>query len=962
MVTTITAVLNEPINANVSALTKRELAYVITHSEFINQCLMQYPWMLALIDATPLCVMLSATKSCPCVELVMQHHFADIQQPLSESQQAAVIRQARHLGMMAIAWRDLLNQQSIEDSLIQVSRLANQLIMQAYAYAYQQFATRYGIPTDEHGQQHLYILGMGKLGGKELNFSSDIDLIFAYPSNGEFTDRRKPFEYQQFFIKVAQKLIHLLNTHTVDGQAYRVDMRLRPFGDSGPLVLPFAAIENYYESQGRSWERFAMLKSRIINPTPASQDPNKLALANIIRPFIYRRYVDFSIIDALRDLKQKIVQEVRRRQLHHNIKLGAGGIREVEFLVQSFQLIYAGRMPALKTASIFTALQVIENEALLPKDTVQQLLHCYLILRKTEHTLQQHNNAQTQTLPDDPVQRANLATVLAQHQEQYQAQHQATQVPLTADSVIEYVESVQAVIHQHFLDFIQEESNAPVAHDQQQLWHDIWSELYDQEPTALATTLPVAEPDSFLHELSLLTRDLHQAHMGDRGEALLARLMPVFLHEISQLKHRHTETLTSIRTIITAIASRTAYLELIYENAPVRQQLILFCAKSQWLIEHICAYPVLLDELIHPMYLQHTEHNIGQWQAEFSDELQQILLRIEPDDDEANMHALRQFKLAQRFRIAAADILGYLPIAQVSDKLTLLAEVLLDAQIKQAWQQVARRYGEPTGYSINHMGLGVIAYGKLGGLELSYTSDLDIVFVHQCPADTYTVHPQSDVASISAQQFYVKVVQRVVTLANSNSLLGNLYEIDLRLRPSGNSGLVICHIDTFAQYQQQEAWVWEHQALTRTRMIIGDSDIATRFQQIRHAILARPRDAALLAKDITAMRKKMRDHLAAKDKGSVADIEFLTQYWCLLYSHDYPAIHDYSDNLRQLTALGEHGVIDATTADTLIAAYLALRHQSHHAALQRKKAQQEDQDDINMTVNDIWQRTFNQLS
>ena len=929
---------------------RQQLKQVCTMSQYTRDSLTQFPWLLPhIMDAI---TQSQPVSNMPLFDTVIHYHQWDIQ-ALNDTQQMAVLRQVRHLGMITILWRDMLNLQSIETSLGEVSWLADTLILQAYQFAYAGFASRYGTPVDEHGKQELYILGMGKLGGKELNFSSDIDLIFAYPEVGEFTERRKPFEYQQFFIKVAQKLIHLLNTQTIDGQVYRVDMRLRPFGESGPLVLPFAGLENYYESQGRSWERFALLKARILNKRKASEDPNKLALANIIRPFIYRRYVDFSIIESLRDLKQKIVQEVRRRQLTNNIKLGAGGIREVEFLVQSFQLIYAGRMPAFKTASIFEALHVIETEALLPTDVVNDIRACYLVLRKTEHTLQQFANAQTQTLPNDHDQQTMLFKILQDYLRRYP--ELSVHFAESSDIAMPFIEGVQQRIHQHFQCFIEvddpNDDTQTVCASHQDIWHAL------EEPKKPDDfVLGGADANTIWHTLVALKTAINKGHIGERGETVLTKLVPLFLSDINALENNHLIAIESMCSIINAIASRTAYLELIMENIAVREQLIMFGSQSSWLIEHISAYPVLLDELIHPQYLQRSPHDLQQWRDEFTSELQQILLRIEPDDEEALIHAMRQFKLAQRFRIAAADILDYLPIAHVSDKLTLLAEVLTEALLRQAWQQTASRLGEPAGFDITNMGIGVIAYGKLGGLELSYTSDLDLVIVHECPADVNTTGGKRNV---SAQQFYIKLVQRFVSLASTNTLLGDVYEIDLRLRPSGNSGLLICHIDTFANYQATEAWVWEHQSLCRARMIVGSVSLQREFDAIRRRIITQPRAPEELQDKVSSMRQKMREHLGEKDKGALADIEFLTQYWCLQHATKHPEIIQYSDNLRQLDALSTANIISKTTAATLTEAYLTLRHHKHHEALKRGKVDKAPYyATLEQQVQQIWQEAF----
>ena len=910
--------------------TQHNITNACALSPFIDNVCQQYPDALAFITET-----LNLDHPLPNKEsltLLLQEFMAEVD---VEVTQLARLRQFRHFCMAHIAIRDTNNQQSIASSLTQVSDLASVLIMQAYTCAYAALQKRYGTPQGEHGPQHLYILGMGKLGGGELNFSSDIDLIFTYPASGEFTERRKPLEYQEFFIKVAQKTIHLLDTMTVDGQVYRVDMRLRPFGESGPLVMPFSAMEDYYQQQGRSWERFAMLKARILNPSDTYSDE----LAHILRPFIYRRYVDFSVIEALRDLKQKIVQENRRRNLTGNIKLGAGGIREVEFLAQSFQLIYGGRIKALQAPSLFSALDTIVDEGLMDAEEVQALKQAYLVLRKVEHSLQQYNNAQTQTLPQTVAEQKALVAVCAPYfahsqlrDVQTDKDNEATDVIITDyDDLLMHIHHSMQVVNRYFAELIKVDSGSTdVASDDFSIWDDLWS--LSMDPAEMAASVPEPAPLGFYEELQALQKNVSVYSAGDRGEAILNKLMPLFLMDIHEHFLAHSETcLKALGQILKAVASRTTYLELMYENAQVRQQLLKFCDLSEWVIARILAYPVLLDELIHPQYLTREVHDVHAWHAAYRNELQQSLLRVEPDDHELQIHTLRQFKLAQHFRIAAADILDFLPIAQVSDKLTVLAETLLEQVVHHAWQQIAEKHGVPPNTSAQATGLAIIGYGKLGGIELSYSSDLDIVFIHNQDPQGRT----DGLRSISTTEFYVKLVQRIMHLCSTKTLLGDLYELDLRLRPSGNSGLLVSHIDSFAEYQQNEAWTWEHQALVRTRIVFGNPDITAQFMQIRQDIIGQKRSPDTLAKEIVKMREKMREHLGEKDKGALADIEFLTQYWCLLHTHKEPEIVQYSDNLRQLEALGKAGIIRVETMQVLIDGYLVLRHHQHHKGLQR---------------------------
>ena len=502
---------------------------------------------------------------------------------------ARALRVFRNQNMAQIAWRDVLNQQDIETSLAQVSALADALIVGAYNTLYEQHCERYGVPMGEHGPQPMLILGMGKLGGRELNFSSDIDLIFVYPEKGETEGARKSTENQQFFIKLAQKLINALNKITTDGQVYRVDMRLRPFGDSGPLVMHMAAFEDYYQEQGRHWERFAMIKARVLNPpSPYRQD-----VENVLRPFTYRRYLDFTTIDALREMKGLIAGEQRRRQLTNNIKLGAGGIREIEFFAQSFQLIHGGREPALQVKGLKQTLQAIADKNLAAAEDITALYEHYLFLRKAEHTLQQINDEQTQLLPDNGLRQAIIAEVMG------------------FAGYGEFLAALTTVcdgVHSMFRSLIDSSEDS---HDEDDTvfsrCQDAWNlSLTPQEFGALICP-PIREEDTdAIYTTFMAFRDrLSQARLGHRGRDTLNKLMPEVLYVlIEQAPQKARIVLERALGVISAITGRTTYLDLLLENPDVLKQLLKLCDRSQWIADQIQRFPLLLDELLTPLYLQ----------------------------------------------------------------------------------------------------------------------------------------------------------------------------------------------------------------------------------------------------------------------------------------------------------------------------------------------------------------------
>lgn len=863
------------------------------------------------------------------------------------------LRAFRQLHMIGVAWRDLMQRQSIQASLEQVSQLADCQIMSAYHWLYQQHTQLYGVPVGSHGPQPMLIIGMGKLGGRELNFSSDIDLIFCYPEKGEIAGKRRSLEHQQFFTKLAQKLIAALNKVTADGQVFRVDMRLRPFGESGPLVMHFAALEDYYQEQGRQWERFAMLKGRILN----EETPYTEQLSQILHPFTFRRYLDFTTLDAIREMKQLIAKETRRRRLTNNIKLGAGGIREVEFFAQSFQLIHGGREAKLQSKSLVATLHTLPELDLVDEDVTSSLLDDYFYLRKLEHTLQEFNDEQTQTLPDTPWAQSVCASVMGF-------------TDFTA--LLTHTESVMQRINQHFNSIIEQPND--VDHDDDNLFQrceDAWLLALPKDDIIALIQPPLSDQqaEEVYHTLFNFRQQLRQYRIGQRGEDSLNKLMPEIIYLVlTKHAHQPVAVLKRILTVINAITGRTTYLDLLLENPDVNAQLFRLCEKSDWITQQIRQFPLLLDELLSPVYLQAQQTDIAQAYLDYRSELQQLTLRIEPDDVETLMDQWRQFRLCQQLRIAAADISGSLPVAKVSDKLTALAEVVLDNVIRAAWYQITEKYGAPGHLKDGEQGFAAIAYGKMGGFELGYGSDLDLVFIHNAPQQSDTNGPKV----VSAQQFYIKLTQRIMHLLNTNTLLGQLYETDLRLRPAGNAGLLCCHISGFSHYQENEAWTWEHQALVRARVVYGDAELKQAFTDIRQATLCRQRPLAQLAQDVSDMRAKMRHHLLKNTQdgvdlkqceGGITDIEFIAQYWVLAHAHNAVTLTEWSDNLRIIESVKTAGIIDDVDAIALQQAYLTLRDSYHHLTLSGESLAAET-DQINqsrITVTKIWDRLFGHI-
>ena len=885
---------------------------VLTFSDFVQESVTAHPDWLAELEASP-----------PQAD-EWQHYAQWLQDALAEiSDETALmraLRQFRRRVMVRIAWAQALMLVSEESTLQQLSHLAETLIVAARDWLYDACCREWGTPCSEDGTpQPLLILGMGKLGGGELNFSSDIDLIFAWPEKGATRGGRRELDNAQFFTRLGQRLIKALDQPTQDGFVYRVDMRLRPFGDSGPLVLSFAALEDYYQEQGRDWERYAMVKARIMGDTG---DAYANELRAMLRPFVFRRYIDFSVIQSLRNMKGMIAREVRRRGLKDNIKLGAGGIREIEFIVQVFQLIRGGREPSLQSRSLLPTLAAIAQLNLLPEGDDRILREAYLFLRRLENLLQSINDEQTQTLPGDELNRARLAWGM--RLDDWQA-------------LIDALDAHMAAVRRIFNDLIGDDESESQDDELSEHWRELWQDaLQEDDTTPVLTHLSDDDRHRVVALIADFRLELNKRAIGPRGRQVLDHLMPHLLSDVCSRADAPVP-LSRLTPLLSGIITRTTYLELLSEFPGALKHLISLCAASPMIASKLARYPLLLDELLDPNTLYQPTATDA-----YRDELRQYLLRVPEEDEEQQLEALRQFKQAQLLRVAAADISGTLPVMKVSDHLTWLAEAIIDAVVHQAWVQMVARYGQPKHLADREgRGFAVVGYGKLGGWELGYSSDLDLIFLHDCPVDVMTEGERE----IDGRQFYLRLAQRIMHLFSTRTSSGILYEVDARLRPSGAAGMLVTSTDSFADYQQNEAWTWEHQALVRARVVYGDPQLKAQFDTIRRDVLTATREGPTLQTEVREMREKMRAHLGNKhrdrfdikaDEGGITDIEFITQYLVLRDAHSKPKLTRWSDNVRILELLAQNDIMDEHEALALTRAYTTLRDELHHLALQEQ--------------------------
>ncbi len=836
------------------------------------------------------------------------------------------LRRLRRRELVRIAWRDLALAAPLAETLAELSALADAAIRSALGYARLALAPRYGEPRSADGRpQELVVLGMGKLGGGELNFSSDIDLIFLFPEGGE-TDGARGVANEDYFTRLGQALIRLLDARTAEGFVFRVDMRLRPLGEPGPLVMNFGAFEDYLQKQGRDWERYAWVKARAVTGAAAYQG----LFDDVVRPFVYRRYLDFGVYESLREMKALIAREVVRRDLQDNVKLGPGGIREIEFIVQAQQLIRGGAEPALQTPSLLSALPRLAGAKLLPAQAVAELQEAYTLLRRVENRLQMAADQQTHALPDDDLGRERLAAASGC------ADWDVFRAALDAGR-----QRVSARFNAVVLGPGGRGEPAPAA-----MLEPLWVAEPALERIAQdVAQLGIRESAEAARLLFELRQSAYFRRLDEYGRRRLATLLPRLLAAVARATGgRRVDgqtVLARLVRIIEAIGGRTAYLALLNENPQALDRLVRICGMGDYLARQVAAHPLLLDELLDSRVFESLPQR-GQFAGELAARLEHA-----GADEERQVDALRHFRRAAMFRVALQDLTGRLPLMQVSDRLTDIAELIVAEALALAWRQTASVYGEPRcqdGGPPRAARVAIVGYGKLGGMELGYGSDLDLVFLHDSAGDRQqTAGPKP----VDNEVFFLRLAQRLIHLLTVHTAAGRLYEVDVRLRPAGKGGLAFTQIGAFEAYQRGEAWTWEHQALLHSRWIAGDAGLGAAFARIRRDVLMEAVRRDSLREDVVAMRERMRAGHARpqpgrfdlkQDRGGIADIEFLAQYWVLRHVREHPPLAEFSDTIRHLESVGSAALVDHRVIDRLVDAYRRYREAAHHLSLEQLPA------------------------
>lgn len=828
------------------------------------------------------------------------------------------LRRFRNRYMLHVLWREVFGLADLDETLVSLSMLADRMLDVATRHAEQSLAPRYGVVRNAEGQKvPLVILGMGKLGGLELNFSSDIDIIFLYPESGE-TDGAKCVSAQEYFGRLTRQIIALLDETTVDGFVFRIDTRLRPFGDSGPPVVSFGALESYLLQHGRDWERYAYVKARVVGPQPGEDIVNELH-RDLIRPFVFRRYVDFGVFESLREMHAMIAAEVKRRELQDNVKLGPGGIREAEFIVQSLQLVRGGSEPALQSRELQKVLPLLVGPRGLPAESATKLREAYRYMRRLENFIQGIRDQQTHDLPSGDSDRMRLCVAMGY---------------ADWDELLAGVEGNRSVISAQFerVAFRERADETPFQKRVEQAWEsganpEAWAELLRGEGHG--------EADGIAECLARFASDSATRQIDTSSRDRLQRFVPQLVAEITK-SEQPLQALSRTLLIVERVLRRSAYLALLNENRGALARLVDLCARSHYIADQIARFPALLDELLDPrLYSEAVTRD------DLAVELQQRLVG-EDEDAEGRMQTIGQFQRSTMFRIAVADFNGKLPIMKVSDGLTWLAEVVLEETLRVAWNDLVARHGTPRCMddgAEREAGFGIVAYGKLGGLELSYGSDLDIVFLHDSSGSKQVTDGDKP---LDNTMFFGRLVRRLVHFLTTQTGSGQLYDVDTRLRPDGHKGLLVTSADAFERYQEDNAWTWEHQALLRARAVAGSERVAREFERIRRETLTRRVRHDKLRDDVISMRQKMRNELDRSSseafdlkhgRGGIGDIEFLVQYLVLDQAGTHPDVIFYSDNIRQLDALTAEVCLEQSVGDALQNAYRAYRLRQHHLVL-----------------------------
>ncbi|MEA3149678.1 MAG: [glutamine synthetase] adenylyltransferase / [glutamine synthetase]-adenylyl-L-tyrosine, partial [Gammaproteobacteria bacterium] len=935
--------------AALSPALREELPRVVAASEFVAAALLRDPAALAWLVRSEDPAAARAAHAEYEQRAASAPTTADAQQ---------VLREWRRLEMSRIAWRDIAGRASVTETLRAVSDLADACIRAAAAAARHHLESPFGRPRNADAGLEtplggpgnadapdvpFIVVAMGKLGGRELNFSSDVDLVFLYAAPGE-TDGARRIDNAEYFNRLGREVIGLLDARTEDGFVFRVDMRLRPFGDGGPLVVSLAALEDYLQEHGRDWERYAWIKARAV----VGAAPYADATQQFVRPFVYRRYLDFGVFDSLREMKALIAREVARRELDQHLKLGAGGIRELEFIVQSMQLVRGGSDRRLQNAALLDVLPLLAGSKLLSKAAVEELQADYQVLRKAENAVQMIRDEQAHAVPEDPLDRARVALNMG--------------LPDWAAAKLR-IDAARRSVARQFDALVFSGSEAQRKEGDGALdWLVSEGVKIDEELAAIGFP-----QDEIAPLTALLEAYRHSAPYRRLDEAARRRLHVILgrLLKAAALRPAPTTVVQRVLRVLEAIGARSSYLALLKEQPPALERLIDVCAISGFLAGQVADFPLLLDELIDPNGFDELPSR-----ASFVRELDARTERLPADDPERQVEALRQFQKVAVFSVAFADLTQRMPLMKVSDRLTDIAELIIARCIELAWEQMTQAYGVPYCSDGDHapraVKVAVAGYGKLGGLELGYGSDLDLVFLHDSAGENQQTQGERP---LDNGVFFLRLGQRIVHLLTMHSSAGRLYEVDMRLRPNGKGGFLMTGIDAFERYQLQDAWTWEHQALLRARAVAGDPDLCRRFEAVRQRTLRTAVHRDTLRADVADMRTRMRrelSHAAAgqfdikQDAGGLADIEFLVQYWVLAAAHEHPELLTHSDNIRQLQGLASAGVVDAATAQWLTDAYIGYRTVLHHLSLEggERVVDAAPHAETRVRVTEIWHDTF----
>ncbi len=820
------------------------------------------------------------------------------------------LRQLRKQVFLRLALRDISGHANLEEVMLTMTDLAEVSINYALKH-HKQSLTRpehFGTPIgkDSGLPQQLLVVAMGKLGGRELNVSSDIDLIFVYPEDGE-TNGKKSISNHEFFGRLGRKLIASLNDYTIDGYVFRVDMRLRPHGECSPLAISFDMLNEYLKTQGREWERHAWIKGRVISEKTRAKDESKL-MEQIVQPFVFRKYLDFSAYESMRNLHTQLRKEVERREMHDNIKLGPGGIREIEFITQVFQLIRGGHDVDLRIRPTLDILKRLLKKQQLPVQTVTELIDAYCFLRKLEHRLQYLDDQQTQTLPKNPEDQQLISAAMG-----FQDYAHFTQ----------QLDVHRMQVSRHFGLIFAAPKKSPTHDMLSHLWQTHTEDTaHNEAATTQLTTLGFDEPKKISERVQQFYQSQFYLQLPEINRKKLDMLVPALVETVAQFPPVETtleRMLKLLETISSRAASPASYLTLLLEHPNTLPRIAKLVSISQWASDYLGRHPILLDE-----FLRHHEPNpLSDWKKVKIELIDQLNHVNKPKSDVIGwqMDHLRHFQHAQIFKLLVSDLEGVLKLETLSDHLTALADLVLETAQSLAWNALKKRHQNEPRFAI-------AGYGKLGGKELGYATDLDIVFLYDDD------HPD-------AAKIYTRLAQNINAWLDTHTSAGLLYKTDLRLRPNGSSGLLVHSMDAFTQYQHNQAWVWEHQALTRARCVAGDQAVAQAFETTRQEILRKERDVKQLKQDILSMREKMRNAHPEQtdlfdikhDRGGIIDVEFIVQFLVLGYARQYPELTGNIGNIALLKLASELGLIATDKAGKIRTAYREFRRVQHRQQL-----------------------------